>query len=84
MGLNPHTAMYSVDRLSSPPAQPVPSARPLREKPVQATAQTKQKLAAAVQTSMRIEGYRPASAKVQAQARALMEQRRVQVSIPAK
>ncbi len=51
---------------------------------MQATAQIKQKLAAAVQTSMRIEGYRPASTQVQAQARALMEQRRVQVSVPAK
>ncbi len=48
------------------------------------TVQIKQKLAAAVRTSMRIEGYRPASAQVRAQARALMEQRRVQVSLPAK
>lgn len=39
----------------------------------------------AVQTSMRIEGYRATpSAAMQATAKALMEQRRVQVSVPNK
>ena len=52
---------------------------------MQVTPQLKQQLAQAVRTSMRIEGYRaPASLQVQARAKALMEQQRVQVSVPAK
>ena len=47
--------------------------------------QLKQKIALAVQTSMRIEGYRATpSAEAQAQAKALMKQHHVKVSIPAK
>lgn len=43
------------------------------------------KLAKAVETSMRIEGYKPTrSEQVKRQAKALMEQRNVQVSIPRK
>lgn len=50
-----------------------------------ASPQLKQQIARAVQTSMRIEGYRAASLpQAQAQAKALMEQQRVQVSVPAK
>lgn len=49
------------------------------------TPQLKKKLTKAVQTSMRIEGYRAVQpSAVQAKAKALMEQRRVQVSIPNK
>ena len=52
---------------------------------MQVTPQLKQQLAQAVRTSMRIEGYRaPSSPQVQARAKALMEQQRVQVSVPAK
>lgn len=41
------------------------------------------KLAKAVETSMRIEGYKPAqSEQVKKQAKALMEQRNVKVSVP--
>ena len=47
--------------------------------------QLKQQIARAVRTSMRIEGYRTAPLpKTQAHAKALMEQQRVQVSVPAK
>ena len=43
------------------------------------------KLIKAVQTSMRIEGYKPAqSEQIRKQAKALMEQRHVQVSVPRK
>lgn len=49
------------------------------------TASLDRKVIKAVQTSMRIEGCKPAqSAKIKAQAKALMEQRRVQVSVPGK
>ena len=49
------------------------------------TPQLQQKLAQAVQTSMRIEGYRAqATPKTRAAAKSLMEQQRVQVSVPAK
>ena len=49
------------------------------------TQQLQKRLDQAVRVSMRIEGYRPsASLQVQARAKALMEQQRVQVSIPAK
>lgn len=52
---------------------------------MQITASLNKKVAKAVQTSMRIEGCKPVkSASVKAQAKALMEQRRVQVSIPGK
>jgi hypothetical protein len=44
-----------------------------------------QQLAQAVRTSMRIEGYRNTPLpQVQAKAKVLMEQKRVQVSVPAK
>lgn len=46
--------------------------------------QLKAKLSQAVQTSMRIEGYKPAAVQPQQAARKLMEEKRVQVSIPAK
>ena len=52
---------------------------------MQLTPQLQQKLVQAVQTSMRIEGYRSqALPKTQAVAKSLMEQQRVQVSVPAK
>ena len=52
---------------------------------MQITPQLRQQLAQAVRTSMRIEGYREQSQpQTQAQAKALMEQQRVQVSVPAK
>lgn len=44
-----------------------------------------QKIAQAVQTSMRIEGYKPTqSAAIKKQAKALMEQHRVRVSVHRK
>ena len=49
------------------------------------TASLKKKVVKAVQTSMRIEGCKPVqSADVLARAKALMEQQRVQVSVPGK
>ena len=52
---------------------------------VKTTATINRKVIKAVQTSMRIEGCKPAaSAKTKAQAKALMEQQRVQVSVPGK
>jgi hypothetical protein len=49
------------------------------------TASLDRKVIKAVQTSMRIEGCKPAqSVKIKAQAKALMEQRRIQVSVPGK
>jgi hypothetical protein len=52
---------------------------------MQINADLKQKLSKAVQTSMRIEGYQPTlSQSIKQQAKALMDQHRVQVSIPSK
>lgn len=52
---------------------------------MQLTLQLRQQLAQAVRTSMRIEGYQAqALPQTQAKALALMEQQRVQVSVPAK
>lgn len=52
---------------------------------MQINANLNQKLIKAVQTSMRIEGYRPAqSEKIKQQAKAFMEQHHVQVSVPRK
>ncbi|MDI1243925.1 MAG: hypothetical protein PSV24_00810 [Rhodoferax sp.] len=52
---------------------------------MQLTPQLQQKLTQAVQTSMRIEGYRAQTLpQTQAAAKLLMEQQRVQVSVPAK
>ncbi len=52
---------------------------------MQVTQQLQKRLDQAVRVSMRIEGYRPsASLQVQARAKELMEQQRVQVSIPTK
>jgi hypothetical protein len=49
------------------------------------TASLNGKIVQAVQTSMRIEGYKPTqSVKVKAQAKALMKERRVEVSISGK
>lgn len=49
------------------------------------TASLDRKVIKAVQTSMRIEGCKPAaSEKIKAQAKVLMEQQRVQVSVPGK
>jgi hypothetical protein len=49
------------------------------------TASLNRKVIKAVQTSMRIEGCKPVqSAKTRAQAKALMEQQRVKVSVPGK
>ena len=49
------------------------------------TVSLNRKVAKAVQTSMRIEGCKPAqSERIKAQAKVLMEQRRVQVSVPGK
>jgi hypothetical protein len=49
------------------------------------TVSLNRKVIRAVQTSMRIEGCKPTqSVKIKAQAKALMEQRRVQVSVPGK
>ncbi len=51
---------------------------------MQITPQLRQQLARAVRTSMRIEGYQAqALPQTQAKALALMEQQRVQVSVPA-
>jgi hypothetical protein len=50
---------------------------------MQLTPQLQQQLSQAVRTSMRIEGYR-AQSLPPTQAKALMEQYRVQVSVPAK
>ncbi|HMT58292.1 MAG TPA: hypothetical protein PKC71_09800 [Ottowia sp.] len=52
---------------------------------MQLPSRLQQQIAQAVRTSMRIEGYRPtAQPQTQAQAKALMEQQRVQVSVPEK
>jgi hypothetical protein len=52
---------------------------------MQISHQLQQKLAQAVNVSMRIEGYRPSpSLQVKEKATALMEQQRVKVSVPAK
>ncbi|MBN9339993.1 MAG: hypothetical protein J0H52_07955 [Comamonadaceae bacterium] len=52
---------------------------------MQLTPRLQQQLAQTVRISMRIEGYRCAPPPhIQVQAQALMEQRRVQVSVPAK
>ena len=52
---------------------------------MQLTPQLQQQLNQAVRTSMRIEGYRVQSLPpTQAKAKALMEQHRVQVSVPPK
>ena len=52
---------------------------------MQASPQLKQQIARAVRTSMRIEGYRETPLpQAQAKAKALMEQQRVQVSVPTK
>jgi hypothetical protein len=49
------------------------------------TVSLNRKVIKAVQTSMRIEGCKPTqSVEIKAQAKALMEQRRVQVSVPGK
>lgn len=49
------------------------------------TAAIKRKVIKAVQTSMRIEGCKPAvSEKTRARAKALMEQQRIQVSVPGR
>lgn len=49
------------------------------------TASLNGKIVQAVQTSMRIEGYQPTqSVEVKAQAKTLMKERRVQVSISGK
>ena len=52
---------------------------------MQITANLHQKLIKAVQTSMRIEGYKPTqSKKIKQQVKAFMEQHHVQVSVPRK
>lgn len=52
---------------------------------MQVSANLNQKITQAVQTSMRIEGYKPVqSASIKKQAQALMEQHRVQVSVHRK
>lgn len=52
---------------------------------MQVTQHLRQRLEQAVRVSMRIEGYRHSpTLEVQARVKALMEQERVQVSIPAK
>jgi hypothetical protein len=52
---------------------------------MQATQQLLKRLAQAVRVSMRIDGYRTGpSLQVQARVKALMEQQRVQVSVPNK
>jgi hypothetical protein len=52
---------------------------------MQITADLNRKVVKAVQTSMCIEGYKPVqSANIKAQAKSLMEQGRVQVSVPGK
>jgi hypothetical protein len=53
--------------------------------PMKTTPSLNGKIVQAVQTSMRIEGYKPTqSVKVKAQAKALMKERRVEVSISGK
>ena len=52
---------------------------------MQLTPNLEKKIAQAVQISMRIEGYRPVQSKqIREQAKALMEQHHVQVSVPGK
>jgi hypothetical protein len=52
---------------------------------MQATQKLQNRLDKAVRVSMLIEGYRPSSSlQIQAKAKALMEQKRVKVSVPAK
>jgi len=52
---------------------------------VKTTATINRKVIKAVETSMRIEGCKPdASEKTKSQAKALMEQQRVQVLVPGK
>lgn len=52
---------------------------------MQVTRQLQKRLDQAVRVSMRIEGYSPSpSLRIQAQVKALMEQKRVKVSVPAK
>jgi hypothetical protein len=47
------------------------------------TVKLKEKVIKAVETSMRIEGYKPAdSEKIRKQAKTIIEQRHVQVSVP--
>ena len=56
-----------------------------QEKTMQISASLNQKIAQAVQTSMRIEGCKPVqSDAVKKQAQALMEQHRIQVSVRRK
>jgi hypothetical protein len=59
---------------------------PDKDAAMQLPPQLQQQIAQAVRTSMRIEGYCPTTAQpqTQAQAKAIMEQQRVQVSVPAK
>ena len=55
------------------------------ETTMQITASLNKKISKAVQTSMQIEGYKPTkSPAIKAQVKALMEQHRVQVSVPRK
>ena len=55
------------------------------ERTMQISASMNEKIAQAVQTSMRIEGYKPVqSAAIKEQAKALLEQHRVQVSVQRK
>lgn len=52
---------------------------------MQTNASLNEKIVKAVQTSMRIEGYKPArSQQIKERAKALMEQQHVQVSVPRK
>lgn len=52
---------------------------------MQITVKLDQKITQAVQVSMRIEGYKPCqSGAIKSQAKALMEQWHVQVSVPRK
>ena len=52
---------------------------------MQITASLNKQISQAVQTSMQIEGYKPTqSPAIKAQVKALMEQHRVQVSVPRK
>jgi len=52
---------------------------------MQITANLHQKLIKAVQTSMRIEGYKPSQSKeIKQQVKTFMEQHHVQVSVPRK
>ena len=55
------------------------------ERTMQISASLNKKIAQAVQTSMRIEGYKPVqSAAIKEQAKALMERHRAQVSVQRK